>query len=137
MLRDYLSKTNVSVYKLAKDISEPYSTINDISNGKVNVDNCRIGVIKKMANYFNLSLEQMCEICNTTTPIYSEEFDVTGTLYVKNRQYFLQFVYAEDSYDFRLCKVLEHSTLFIKDIAKYEMEEAIKHKIVDNVMRKL
>lgn len=34
MLKEYLQKRNISTYKLAADIQEPYSTINDIVNVK-------------------------------------------------------------------------------------------------------
>lgn len=125
MLKEYLKKRNISTYKLAMDIQEPYSTINDIVNGKKSIDECKFGLVKKIAAYLNISLDELSELGNTSCIIFSEQFHMEGVLYVKSKKYCLKFSYLEKSYDIELCKINENSTCFIKEIAKYELEKQI------------
>lgn len=125
MLKTYLKKKNISIYKLAADIQEPYSTINDIVNGKKSLDNCKFGLVKKMAEYLNLSLDELSELGNTSYTIISEQVNQKGILYVKSKKYCLEFSYLDKIYDVELCKVNENSTYFIQEIAKYELEKQV------------
>lgn len=125
MLKTYLKKRNISIYKLAADIQEPYSTINDIVNGKKSLDNCKFGLVKKMAEYLNLSLDELSELGNTSYTIISEQVNQKGILYVKSKKYCLEFSYLDKIYDVELCKVNENSTYFIQEIARYELEKQV------------
>ena len=125
MLKKYLKKRNISIYKFATDIQEPYSTINDIVNGKKSLDNCKFGLVKKMAEYLNLSLDELSELGNTSYTIISEQINQKGILYVKGKKYCLEFSYLDKIYDMELCKVNENSRYFIKEIAKYELEKQV------------
>ena len=44
MLKEYLQKNNISVYKLSKKSDVPYSTLNDLVNLKLPVENIRAGL---------------------------------------------------------------------------------------------
>lgn len=69
MLKDYLSENKTSVYKLAKAINEPYSTLNDLSNGRYDIDECKVKLLKKTSEYFKISLEEMYIICKKTDEV--------------------------------------------------------------------
>lgn len=125
MLKEYLRKRNISTYKLAMDIQEPYSTMNDIVNGKKSIDECKFGLVKKIASYLNLSLDELSELGNTSCTIISERLNTKGVLYVKSKKYCLEFSYLDKIYDIELCRVNENSTWFIKEIAKYELEKQV------------
>lgn len=125
MLKTYLKKRNISTYKLAADIQEPYSTINDIVNGKKSLEDCKFGLVKKIAAYLELSLDELSELGNTSYIITSELVDERGILYVKSKKYCLEFSYLDKIYDVELCKVNENSTYFIKEIARYELEKQV------------
>lgn len=125
MLKTYLKKRNISTYKLAADIQEPYSTINDIVNGKKSLEDCKFGLVKKIAAYLELSLDELSELGNTSYTITSELVDERGILYVKSKKYCLEFSYLDKIYDVELCKVNENSTYFIKEIARYELEKQV------------
>lgn len=125
MLKEYLRRKNISIYKLAMDIQEPYSTINDIVNGKKCLDECKFGLVKKIAVYLNLSLDELTEVGNTTYTIISQQLHTKGILYVRSKRYCLEFSYLDKVYDIELCKVNENTTYFIKEIAKYELEKRL------------
>ena len=125
MLKTYLKKRNISTYKLAMGIQEPYSSINDIVNGKKSLDNCKFSLVKKIAAYLGLSLDELSEFGNTSYTIISQVVDERGVLYVKSKKYCLEFSYLDKIYDVELCKVNENSTYFIKEIARYELEKRV------------
>ena len=50
MLKEYLQKNNISVYKLSKKSDVPYSTLNDLVNLKLPVENIRAGQLKSIAD---------------------------------------------------------------------------------------
>ncbi len=134
MLNFYLYKNDISVYKMAKDINEPYSSINDIVNGKRDIDDCPVRVLKKISSYLCLSMEEVYKVCSLSFEIYAEAYDVKGIVYVKSKSYFLKFNYKEEKYDFRICKVLKNTTMFIEELAKYKMETIIKHKSLEEYL---
>lgn len=125
MLKEYLKKRNISIYKLAMDIQEPYSTINDIVNGKKCLDECKFGLVKKIASYLDMTLDELEEVGNTSYTIISSRLQTKGALYVRSKKYCLQFSYLDKFYDIELCKVNENTTYYIKEIAQYELEKQL------------
>ena len=125
MLKEYLKKRNISIYKLAMDIQEPYSTINDIVNGKKCLDECKFGLVKKIASYLDMTLDELEEVGNTSYIIISSRLQTKGALYVRSKKYCLQFSYLDKFYDIELCKVNENTTYYIKEIAQYELEKQL------------
>lgn len=125
MLKDYLSKNNITVYKLAKAIEEPYSTVNDLSNGKICIDDCRVNLLRKIAGYFNISLEEMYKECQNIHYLYSEKYSTHGVVEGKKKKYIISFDYDNTHHEVEFCKITEHSTMFIKEAALYEMEKMI------------
>ena len=81
--------------------------------------------MKKMAEYLNLSLDELSELGNTSYTIISEQINKKGILYVKSKKYCLEFSYLDKIYDVELCKVNENSTYFIQEIASYELEKQV------------
>jgi len=126
MLKDILHEKNITTYKLAKDISEPYSTINDIANGKVDISDCKVKILKKLSDYLGFTMEEAYMKCSTTMEIYSKEYDTCGQVVVKLKKYHLNFLYSDKLQDIELCKVTEGSTMFVKEAALYEMERFIR-----------
>ncbi|MCH3909782.1 MAG: helix-turn-helix domain-containing protein [Bacilli bacterium] len=54
-LGNYLEKTDYSVYRLAKESGVPYTTLSSICRGKVDLEECRIGTLKKIASALKVS----------------------------------------------------------------------------------
>lgn len=126
MLKEVLLDKNITTYKLAKDIGEPYSTLNDIVNGKIDISDCKTKILKKLSEYLGQSMEETYKQCSTTVEIYSKDYNIQGQIVVKLKKYHVCFEYDNEMKDIELCKVTEGSTMFVREAALYEMERYIK-----------
>ena len=59
MLKDYLNEKKLSMYKVSKEGGIPYSTLNDLVNGRVEIENCKVSLLLQLANYLGLSLDEI------------------------------------------------------------------------------
>lgn len=134
MLKDYLTNRNISIYRLAKEIEEPYSTLNDLANGKIDIDECKVKLLRKIAVYFGESMEEMHKVCKNAYNIYSEKYKVAGTVDVKLKTYHIHFNYEDVYHEIEFCKVTEHSSIFIEEAAVYEMEKMISKLEMEKVL---
>ena len=64
MLKEYLKNKNISVYKLADLTGIPYTTLNELINGKKNISDCKIKTIETLAKTLNLSIESLLKLLN-------------------------------------------------------------------------
>ncbi|UPQ86340.1 hypothetical protein M0R79_02880 [Ignavigranum ruoffiae] len=46
-----LLKSDISAYKISKGAGVPYMTVNDLINGKSNLDNAKFSTVEKLYNY--------------------------------------------------------------------------------------
>lgn len=125
MLKDLLKERNISVYKLSAAIKEPYSSINDIVNRKVDIIDCKVGVFLKIADYLNLSLQELYEITHIDIHVFSQRYNTTAFVYVSGKKYHFRYSYHGLDFDVEQCKVTDNTTLFLEDIILMEMEKRI------------
>lgn len=59
MLKDYLNEKNLSMYKVSKEGGIPYSTLNDLVNGRVEIENCKVSLLLQLGTYLGLSLDEV------------------------------------------------------------------------------
>ena len=57
MLRNLIEYMGKSVYAVSKESGVPYTTLNEMVNGKKNIDDCSIRTIATLAKYFEMPLE--------------------------------------------------------------------------------
>lgn len=134
MLKEYLNDRKISIYSLSKKIGIPYSTLNDICNGKVDIDNCKISIIKKLSDYFNISLDKIYSICfNDDTKVYLKEYNVTGNIYTKNKSYYVSSKYNNEDINIRISNVDKYSKNYIKTMATWLLEDYIKEKEMERM----
>ena len=53
----------MSVYRLAKESRLPYTTVNDIYNGKAQLEKCSAETIYKIAHVLDVSMEDLLAPC--------------------------------------------------------------------------
>lgn len=58
-LRKTISDRGISVLKLSKELDMPYTTLAEIVNNKVNLEDCSYKNLHKVAAYLNVSIEEM------------------------------------------------------------------------------
>ena len=113
------------MYALAKKCSVPYSTLNDLANGKVDVMNCKLGMVKSLATELGLSIEESCDIA---APDFApkEKPEIDYTILVKNKGFVAEFVCEDTVQDIYLGPVNNDSKRFIDKFAEWSIEDAIK-----------
>lgn len=58
-IKVYLKTNNISIREMSAITSIPYSTLNDIVNGKVSVDECQYKTLKKIAVFLKVSIDDL------------------------------------------------------------------------------
>lgn len=79
MLRVILNEKNVSLYQLEKTSQISHATLNDIYNERVNIDNCSILTMSKLASSLKMPIEELFNMLtynNLSLFAFDEEFDL-------------------------------------------------------------
>ena len=63
-IKQYLEDNNISIYKVANDAMVAYPTVFNIVNGKVDILNCALGVVKKIADALGLTIDELLMLCD-------------------------------------------------------------------------
>ena len=61
MLNQLLKEKNLTKYRLSKDSGIPYSTINDICNGKARLEKCSAETIYRISRILDIPMEKILE----------------------------------------------------------------------------
>lgn len=125
MLKEYLKQKNLSLYQLSRMSGVPYSTLNDIANNKVEIDNVKAGILFRISDAIGVTMDKLYEVCTHRITIYSAEYSSKGVVNIKNKAYVLAFEYRSRKFLYELCPVKKEATLFIESIALWQMEKLI------------
>ena len=125
MLKEYLHENNLSIYKLSKISGIPYSTLNDIVNHKVDIANIRAGIVFKLGNALNLTMDELYKLCTSEILIELEDYSAKGRVNIRNKKYMLEFLYRNKTFVDELCPVKKEASMFIETIAKWQMQKMI------------
>ena len=63
-IKQYLEDNRISIYKVANNALVAYPTVFNIVNGKVDILNCALGVVKKIADALNLTIDELLTLCD-------------------------------------------------------------------------
>ncbi len=58
-IKVYLKEKDISIREMATITSIPYSTLNDIVNGKVNLEECQYKTLKKIAVFLKVNIDDL------------------------------------------------------------------------------
>lgn len=128
MLKEYLKKINKSIYALSKESGVAYSTLNDLANGKVDINQCKVSLLRALSLALDLTLDEVIGICISEEIAMQTARGIEVKITVKSKSYHAQFVYDEEMVDLELCKVREDSGFYIDEIASWRTEEYIRAK---------
>ena len=123
MLKEYLKTNNVSIYSISKRSGIPYSTLNDIVNCKVEIENVKAGIVYALAKTLQISMDWLYELCRNDIIVRSEKYNIDGVVSKKNKNFYLCFEYDHKEHEYELCPVKKEASLFIYSIALWEMEK--------------
>ena len=60
-IADALKNKKMSMYRLAKQSEVPYTTINDLCSGTVEIQKCTAGTLDRVASYLGVTVEDILE----------------------------------------------------------------------------
>ena len=63
-IKQYLEDKKISIYKVANSAVVAYPTVFNIVNGKVDILNCALGVVKKIADALGLTIDELLTLCD-------------------------------------------------------------------------
>lgn len=134
MLKDYLHKQNISIYSLSKNSGIPYSTLNDLVNGKVDIDNCKVSILTKLSKALNLNLDNIYKLCVfNNNEVYDEEYKITGRIFTRNKDYYIEFLYDGRRIELRICTTRTENRDYIKVMALWTMQDYIREKEMEKL----
>lgn len=128
MLKDYLADSGKSMYSLAAESGVPYSTVNDLANGRIEVQNCRAGILKKLAGALSVSLDELYDLCLEDRSVLLEEQKENVRIRVKNKTYYAEFQDQGNPVSLKVCEVNQNTGYFIRSLAKWKAEEYFEQK---------
>ena len=62
-IQNAMKQRNISIYRLAKMSELPYATVNDICNGKAQLEKCSAETIYRLARALDVSMEELLAPC--------------------------------------------------------------------------
>lgn len=128
MLKTYLNETGRTVYAVAKASGIPYSTLNDLACGKVDINQCRVRLLRELAAALDLSMEEACDICTGQPLVVRTGSGVDATVTVRHKSYYAQFCYQGEPVEMELCRISEDSSFYIEEIAAWRTEGYIRRR---------
>ena len=112
-IKEYLKEYGIRITALSRQTGIPYSTLNDLVNGKTELERMQYGKVKAICGVLGLTVEQMEELCQTPIRIESEAEIIT-----KNKSYYLSYVCEGTIKEEKLCKVNPTNRYFVKTMAE-------------------
>lgn len=59
IITELLDRNNITKYRLSRNSNVPYTTLNDICNGKTNLAKCSAETVYRLAKELNVSMEEL------------------------------------------------------------------------------
>lgn len=131
MLKDYLKKREISIYSLAKETGVPYSTLNDLCNNKVDIENCKAGVLKALSENLKITMDELYGICSYERKITVDEYDIEAEIKVKGQRFHTVFNYNGKPVDIEICKVNELNDKYVDEFATWSVTDYLDEKFIE------
>ena len=94
MFKEYLKERKLSVYKLSEISNVPYTTLNELINGKKSIEDCKIKTIENIVKALNCSIETLLSLLNGKNIVISNSWEEN-----KEKLFFFPTVVNNDNYD--------------------------------------
>ena len=94
MIRKILHEKNMSIYKLSEVSKVPYTTLNELINGKKSVHDCKIKTIESIAVALNITIENLLHILNHKSTTLSTSWEDN-----KNKHFYFPVIIENKNYE--------------------------------------
>jgi len=132
VMKEYLRERHCSIYSISKKCGIPYSTLNDLVNGKVPIDQCRIGLLRKLSDALGLSMDEVYGLCARKPVVAHTAYDIDVRIIIKNKTYFALFEYEAQPVELPLCRVCDDAGYYIEEIARWRTEAYIQERRMES-----
>ncbi len=94
MFKSYLQEKKISVYKLSEMSDVPYTTVNELVNGKKNINDCKVKTIQGLADSLNLTIESLLGLFKDDKIILSDSWEKN-----KEKKFYFPIIINNDNYE--------------------------------------
>lgn len=101
----------------------PYTTLNELVNGKKKIEECKIKTIESIANSLNMSVEALLYILNNKKVVLSNSWEET-----KNKTYYFPVIVKNDNYECNRIHPLKQAK--VNELYKIMKENETIEKII-------
>lgn len=123
MFKDYLKENNLSVYKLSEMSNVPYTTLNELINGKKKITDCKIKTIESIANALNCSIETLLKLLNGKNMVLSNTWEDN-----KDKKFYFPIVVKNDNYDCQRIHPLKQR--IVDEVYNYIKDNVMIEKVI-------
>lgn len=123
MFKDYLKEKNLSVYKLSEISNVPYTTLNELINGKKKITDCKIKTIESIANALNCSIETLLKLLNGKNMVLSNTWEDN-----KDKKFYFPIVVKNDNYDCQRIHPLKQR--IVDEVYNYIKDNVMIEKVI-------
>lgn len=131
MFRTYLADHKISIYKLSQLSGIPYSTLNDLANYKLPVENLRSGQLKALSDALEMTMDHLYQLCTYKLEITSQKYQTTAEVVVRQKHYHLLFERNGKKYDDDIIPVKQEATQYIDILAEWKLEEHLAMLVME------
>lgn len=121
MLFDYLKDRKIKIKDIQRETNIPYTTLNDIANGRVDIMNVRLRYVADIANSLGMTIDDLVQEC---APAWKSD---TSDIIINDGKYYLKKGEWSDS-PIYLCKVNKLNEKWVKHMADFRKNEAMLEK---------
>ena len=125
MLKSYLSAKGISIYRLAKESHIPYSTLNDLVNHKLPIENLKSGQLRAIADALSLDMNTLYDMCAYNPIIVSKQYNVQATISVEHKTYCLNFERYGRTFKSEILPVKQEATTYLDTLALWKLNEIL------------
>lgn len=123
MLKDYLLDKQISIYKLSEMSNVPYTTLNELINGKKNVNECKIKTIESIAESLNFSIETLLNYLKTSDIKLSNSWEEK-----KNKKFYFPIIVNNENYQCNMIHPMKQKQ--VNDIYNYVKNNNCIEKVI-------
>ena len=129
-LKEFLKKKKIPLQRLSDMADVPYTNVYELANGLVDIDRCRFGAVKRIAEACDVTLGELYTMCKEETSLPEIK---GGTLLIKNKKYYLRTGEGENVKETELCRDNKDNRQFIRFIAESELEMMERQKEIEEI----
>lgn len=125
MLKSLLEEKGISIYKLSKESQIPYSTLNDLVNHRLPIENMRCGQVHALCDVLHMDMDSLYKMCSFVPRVFSDKYGIPADIQVKHKTFQLSFQRNGKIYESEIAPVHKVSFQYLDTLAEWKLNEMI------------